>query len=79
MILHWLEVGRGTSDTIISACVSQCVQKLLNQSNVVLLEPIMQLEVVCTSDYVSTVISDLSRRRANVNQVGTRGHSRVSI
>lgn len=27
-ILHWLEVGKGTSDTVLSSAVNQCVQKV---------------------------------------------------
>ncbi|XP_044728155.1 ribosome-releasing factor 2, mitochondrial [Chrysoperla carnea] len=77
IILHWLEIGRGTSETIISAAVTQCLQKLLMKSQIRILEPIMFLEVVCTSDYVSTIIADLSRRRATIQQVTTRGNNRV--
>lgn len=48
------------------------------KSQIRILEPIMFLEVVCTSDYVSTIIADLSRRRATIQQVTTRGNNRVN-
>lgn len=34
--LHWLEVARGTSDTIVSAAVSQCIRKVSLHSNYII-------------------------------------------
>jgi elongation factor G len=77
VMLHWLDVGRGTSDTIISASVAQCIRKLLEMGNTHLLEPIMNLEIVANEDNSSAVLADLSRRRAVIQEISSRGHSKV--
>ncbi|XP_057337890.1 ribosome-releasing factor 2, mitochondrial [Microplitis mediator] len=75
--LHWLEVGRGTSDTMISSAISQCIRKMLEQAGIMLLEPIMRLEVVMPEEYSSRVMSDLSKRRAQIQEVTVRGQYKV--
>ncbi|XP_069683538.1 ribosome-releasing factor 2, mitochondrial [Periplaneta americana] len=77
VMLHWLEVGRGTSETIISASVTQCIRKLLEMGGTYLLEPIMNLEVVTNDENSSVVLADLSRRRALVQGVSNRGQSKI--
>lgn len=77
IMLHWLEVGRGTSDTIISAGVSQCIKKMLSEGSAVLLEPIMMLEVVTDENYLSSVLADLSRRRTTIKNIDSRGTHKV--
>lgn len=37
----------------------------------------MQLEVVTSEDTLSLVISDLSRRRAQIQEISSRGQSKV--
>lgn len=44
-----------------------------------ILEPIMQLEIVVPEEYLSSIMADLSRRRATINYVGVRGLSKVII
>lgn len=51
--------------------------QLLRSGGTILLEPVMQLEVVTTQETLSVVISDLSRRRAQIQQVSSRGQSKV--
>nr|CAD7588309.1 unnamed protein product [Timema genevievae] len=75
--LHWFEVGRSTSETIVSAACSQLVRKLLESGGSGLLEPVMSLEVVASEDLVGTLLADLSRRRATVQEVSARGNSKV--
>ncbi|CAG9761363.1 unnamed protein product [Ceutorhynchus assimilis] len=77
VMLHWFEVGRGTSETIIASTVTQLVQKLIKESGTCILEPVMLLEIVTPSEYLSIVLSDLSRRRAAVNNVSIRGSSKI--
>lgn len=77
VMLHWLEVGRGTSDTIISASVAQCIRKLLEVDGTYLMEPIMNLEVVANEQNSSAVLADLTRRRAVVQDISSRGLSKV--
>nr|XP_012217751.1 PREDICTED: ribosome-releasing factor 2, mitochondrial [Linepithema humile]XP_012217752.1 PREDICTED: ribosome-releasing factor 2, mitochondrial [Linepithema humile]XP_012217753.1 PREDICTED: ribosome-releasing factor 2, mitochondrial [Linepithema humile]XP_012217754.1 PREDICTED: ribosome-releasing factor 2, mitochondrial [Linepithema humile] len=75
--LHWLEVARGTSDTIVSAAVSQCIRKLLQDGNSMLLEPMMRLEIVTPQEYSSNINADLVRRRVEVQQIDIRGNNKV--
>lgn len=77
VLLHWLEVGKGTSDTMVSAAITQCIQKLLRTGGTILLEPVMQLEIVTSQETLSQVISDLARRRAQIQEVATRGQSKI--
>lgn len=76
--LHWLEVKRGTSDTMVSSAVSQCIRKMLEAANVVLLEPVMQLEIVLPEQYSSVVLGDLGRRRTQIMEIFIRGQYKVS-
>ncbi|XP_050465862.1 ribosome-releasing factor 2, mitochondrial [Cataglyphis hispanica] len=75
--LHWLEVARGTSDTIVSAAASQCIRKLLESGNSMLLEPIMQLEIIAPEEYSPIINADLARRRAEIQQIDMRGNNKV--
>ncbi|XP_043273413.1 ribosome-releasing factor 2, mitochondrial [Venturia canescens] len=75
--LHWLEVGRGTSDSMITAAVSRCIRKLLVDAGILLLEPIMSLEVVTPEQYASSILADLSRRRADIQEVGMQGRYKL--
>lgn len=71
--LHNATIGRGTADSFLMAATGQCIQKILNNSGTRLLEPIMALQIIVPSDKVSTVLSDLSRRRAKINDVKPKG------
>ncbi|KAL6258076.1 hypothetical protein P5V15_009992 [Pogonomyrmex californicus] len=75
--LHWLEVTRHTSDTIISAAVLQCIRKLLQNGNSLLLEPMMQLEIITSEEYSSRINADLTRRRTTIQQIDIRGNNKV--
>lgn len=73
IVLHSLNVGRGTADSFIMATAFQCVQKILLASGCKLLEPIMSLSIVLPTERVSNVISDLGRRRATISDIKMRG------
>ncbi|XP_011864002.1 PREDICTED: ribosome-releasing factor 2, mitochondrial [Vollenhovia emeryi] len=75
--LHWLEVARATSDTIISAATSQCIRKLLQDGNSMLLEPMMQLEIVAPEEYSPSINADLTRRRVTKQEIHMRGNNKV--
>lgn len=77
VMLHCLEVGRGTSDTIITASVAQCIRRLLEVDGTSLMEPIMHLEIVTNGQNLSVVLADLTRRRALVQDISSRGLSKV--
>lgn len=77
VVLHSLVVGRGTSETMVSAAATQCIQKLINESGSTVLEPIMHLEVVCPEEYLSGVMADLTKRRAIIQNVSIRGSNKM--
>ncbi|XP_006901492.1 PREDICTED: ribosome-releasing factor 2, mitochondrial [Elephantulus edwardii] len=77
--LHSLIVHPGTSTTMISACVSRCVQKALKKADKQILEPLMNLEVTVTRDYLSPVLADLAQRRGNIQEIQSRQDNRVVI
>ncbi|XP_076268400.1 mitochondrial ribosome recycling factor 2 isoform X2 [Rhynchophorus ferrugineus] len=77
LMLHWFEVGRGTSDTVITASITQLVQKLLKESDMRILEPIMMVEIVSPSEHLSSILADLSQRRAQIRNVDLRGTSKI--
>ncbi|XP_050543256.1 ribosome-releasing factor 2, mitochondrial [Daktulosphaira vitifoliae] len=76
-ILHWLELGKGTSDTVLSSAVNQCVHKLLKSAGTKLLEPIMSVEVVTDEQNSSVVLSDFGRRRGSIQDIIIRSNNRV--
>ncbi|XP_066586928.1 ribosome-releasing factor 2, mitochondrial [Prorops nasuta] len=75
--LHWLEVLRGTSLTMVTAAVTQSIRKLLQKSNPVLLEPIMNLEIITSEEHSSAIIGDLSKRRGEIKNIDIRGRNKV--
>ncbi|KAF5293265.1 hypothetical protein FQR65_LT11005 [Abscondita terminalis] len=77
IMLHRFEVSRGTSDSVISATVTQCLQKMLREVGTYVLEPIMILEIVASEDSLSTILSDLTKRRANIVNIAIRGSTKV--
>uniref|UniRef100_A0A286XSU6 Ribosome-releasing factor 2, mitochondrial n=1 Tax=Cavia porcellus TaxID=10141 RepID=A0A286XSU6_CAVPO len=77
--LHSLVIHPGTSATMISACVSRCVQKVLKKADKQILEPLMHLEVTVPRDFLSPVLADLAQRRGNVQEIQTRQYNRVVI
>ncbi|KAF2895288.1 hypothetical protein ILUMI_10884 [Ignelater luminosus] len=77
VMLHRFEVGRGTSETMIAAAATQCIQKLLIESGTNVLEPIMSLEIVAPEELVSTILADLSRRRSIISNITMRGNNKV--
>ncbi|XP_007175984.2 ribosome-releasing factor 2, mitochondrial isoform X3 [Balaenoptera acutorostrata] len=77
--LHSLVIHPGTSTTMISACVSRCLQKALKKADKQILEPLMNLEVTMTRDYLSPVLADLAQRRGNIQEIQTRQDNKVII
>ncbi|KAJ8674304.1 hypothetical protein QAD02_005566 [Eretmocerus hayati] len=75
--LHWMDMKRGTSLTIVTACVSQCIKNMMKQSGSLLLEPIMNLEIVTASEKCPNVIGDLSKRRGEIKRIDVRGLNKI--
>lgn len=71
--LHNANIGRGTADSFVMAATGQCVQKILKTAGTRLLEPIMAVQIIVPSERVATVLADLSRRRAKINDVLPKG------
>ncbi|XP_033217185.1 ribosome-releasing factor 2, mitochondrial isoform X2 [Belonocnema kinseyi] len=72
IMLHWLEVGKGTSDTMVCAAMAQGIRKLFTSGGSSLLEPIMKVEIVATDESAPAVLADISRRRAAIKNVDVR-------
>ncbi|KAM3959287.1 mitochondrial ribosome recycling factor 2 [Aphomia sociella] len=75
--LHWFESGRGTSDSVITATVAQCLRKVLEQAGSLVLEPVMSLQVSCPDTHSARVLADLARRRAHLQHVQLRHAHKV--
>jgi elongation factor G len=56
---------------------SMAMKSALKKAGPVMLEPIMDVEVVCPVEYIGDVISDLSSRRGKVLGMDTRADVRV--
>ncbi len=56
---------------------SDALRRAVQDAGAVLLEPIMKLEVVTPDDYLGDVTADLMSRRAEINEMFTRGRLRV--
>nr|XP_026486693.1 ribosome-releasing factor 2, mitochondrial [Vanessa tameamea] len=75
--LHWLEVSRGSADAAVTAAVAQCLRKVFTEAESVLLEPVMLLELVVPDSHSSRLLSDLARRRAEVQHIHLRHGNKV--
>jgi elongation factor G len=52
---------------------SICIKEAAQKAGIQLLEPVMQVEVVCPDDFVSNIVGDLNRRRAHIQGMESRG------
>ncbi|XP_072929638.1 ribosome-releasing factor 2, mitochondrial isoform X2 [Epargyreus clarus] len=75
--LHWFEVGRGTSESVVAATVVQCLRKVFEEADSILLEPVMSLEIVCPESHAARVMADLARRRAEIQHIHMRHNNKV--
>ncbi|KAF5299393.1 hypothetical protein FQA39_LY19193, partial [Lamprigera yunnana] len=74
--VHRFETSKRTSESIMSASVTQCLQKMLRNVGTHILEPIMILEIVATEESLSNILADLGKRRVNVLNISLRGNSK---
>lgn len=79
MTLHSLMIHPGTSTTMVTACISRCMQKALKKADKQVLEPLMSLEVTVSREYLSPVLADLAQRRGNIQEIQTRQDNRVVL
>ncbi|XP_009882560.1 PREDICTED: ribosome-releasing factor 2, mitochondrial [Charadrius vociferus] len=74
-----LTVHPDTSHTMISACVSRCMQKALKKAGIQILEPLMNLEITVSEDHLSAALADLAQRRGSVQEIQSRQDNRVVV
>src|SRR5262249_6893100 len=65
-----------SNEVAFQAAGADAVNRAL-KGNVVLLEPVMRLEVTVPEEYLGPVTADLNARRAEIEQLFTRGKLRV--
>uniref|UniRef100_A0A672VBU9 Elongation factor G2 n=1 Tax=Strigops habroptila TaxID=2489341 RepID=A0A672VBU9_STRHB len=68
-----------TSHTMLSACVSRCMQKALKKAGIQILEPLMNLEITVSEDHLSAALADLAQRRGSVQEIQSRQDNRVVV
>ncbi|NXK19461.1 RRF2M factor, partial [Arenaria interpres] len=74
-----LTVHPDTSHTMISACVSRCMQKALKKAGIQVLEPLMNLEITVSEDHLSAALADLAQRRGSIQEIQSRQDNRVVV
>ncbi|XP_053148611.1 ribosome-releasing factor 2, mitochondrial [Hemicordylus capensis] len=74
-----LEAHSDTSPTMVSACVSRCVQKALKKADQQMLEPVMNLEITVGEDHLGVVLGDLAQRRGSIQEIQSRQDNKVVI
>ncbi|NWT05783.1 RRF2M factor, partial [Mionectes macconnelli] len=74
-----LTVHPDTSHTMVSACVSRCVQKALKKAGIQILEPLMNLEITVSEDHLSAALADLAQRRGSIQEIQSRQDNRVVV
>ncbi|KAI4893036.1 hypothetical protein NFI96_020155 [Prochilodus magdalenae] len=78
-VISSLRVEPGTSMAMVSACVSRCMLKGLQQANGLVLEPVMSLEVTVGEEYLSSVLGDLAQRRGSVHDIQSRFENKMLL
>ncbi|XP_042731112.1 ribosome-releasing factor 2, mitochondrial [Lagopus leucura] len=74
-----LTVHPDTSNTMISACISRCLQKALKKAGIQILEPLMSLEITVSEDHLSAALADLAQRRGSIQEIQSRQDNKVVI
>ncbi|XP_063996855.1 ribosome-releasing factor 2, mitochondrial isoform X2 [Pogoniulus pusillus] len=74
-----LTVHPNTSHTMVSACVSRCMQKALKKAGIQVLEPLMNLEITVSEDHLSAALADLAQRRGSIKEIQSRQDNRVVV
>ncbi|NXJ09572.1 RRF2M factor, partial [Odontophorus gujanensis] len=74
-----LTVHPDTSETMISACISRCLQKALKKAGIQILEPLMNLEITVSEDHLGAALADLAQRRGSIQEIQSRQDNKVVI
>ncbi len=67
-----------SSDIAFQLAARTALKEALAKGKSVLLEPIMDIEVVCPEDYMGSVLGDLNSRRAKITELGSRSNLKVA-
>jgi elongation factor G len=62
-----------SSDVAFEACGTQALRRALEEGGVFLLEPVAEGDIITPTEYLGEVVSDLGRRRGEVQSIQTRG------
>ncbi|NXE13554.1 RRF2M factor, partial [Lophotis ruficrista] len=79
VMVQSLTVHPDTSHTMVSACISRCMQKALKKAGVQILEPLMNLEITVSEDHLSAALADLAQRRGSIQEIQSRQDNRVVV
>ncbi|XP_064489551.1 ribosome-releasing factor 2, mitochondrial-like [Ornithodoros turicata] len=77
--LHWFQCSRATTLPMVTTAASHAITNTLKGIEVSLLEPVMAMEVCVPESYLGRVLSDLTKRRASVENVLSRKDMRVIV
>ena len=66
-----------TDEIALNAALDRAFESALSAENIVLLEPIMKLEVVCPDEFLGNIQADLQMRHASIFGQEQRGHLTV--
>ncbi|MBF0384896.1 MAG: elongation factor G [Candidatus Omnitrophica bacterium] len=67
-----------SSEIAFKLAAKYALKEALQKARSVLLEPIMDIELVCPEDFMGSVLGDLNTRRAKIVNLGTRGHLKTA-
>lgn len=62
-----------SSEDAFEACGTQALRRALEEGGVVLLEPVAEGDIITPAEYLGEVVSDLGRRRGEIQSIHTRG------
>ncbi|CAG7834480.1 unnamed protein product [Allacma fusca] len=77
--LNWFQTTKFTSDTIVEAAAASCVRQALQETPVVLLEPLVTLEIIVDAKYQTQVSDDLNRRRFQLEVMDQKHGNKILI
>lgn len=77
VVLHKFTAVNRTAESFVMSATAQCVQRLLRKGGCRLLEPLMAIQIIIPGSRLSGILSDLSKRRADISEIVIRGENKV--
>ena len=62
-----------STDVAFEACGTQALRRAVEREGTVLLEPVMEGDIITPTEYLGEVVSDLGRRRGEIQSIEARG------